>query len=527
MAFIIPPMEVGSLKTLSPDGTQFIGSSSGVFFVDTVHRAFAISKSDSYNDISTSESCQSSSIDNCIVGEESNDSSQDIDGSRSTAIRSSPYLGLDPRCLGLPPSRAIAKELIMIYFRAWHPLFPFIHGPTFLRGVEELYTSNELLSYDKGDQQQDICRSVTFQCIFNIAALDRTDINLDPDSTISSSTALVSILSSLTSKHDVGCLQALLAGQLYLIATMSLHAASTVGGMLVRLIFHAGFHRCPARYGQLTKHDCDMRKRVFWCAYIADRYLSQALGLPLGIQDSDIDVCIPGTDELHRPASRSDVSTATQARASISSHMPQDRTDLDQSQLEENPWARGSSLDPNSRRLNSDASNSPIPLRPQTRRHTEEALANYVAYGKLTGRILEMFHKSIHMRKVEYSDYLELTGDIHSFWNDLPQRLQDLPSNNESGQDSDGLSLFFNIIYQQLILLINRPFLSLEPTTPEFRCSLQACIGASRTIIKTLQGHKNQRHITWPGILSGTWMSGLILAFASALNLYPPTKAFL
>lgn len=33
--------------------------------------------------------------------------------------------------------------------------------------------------------------------------------------------------------------------------------------------------------------------------------MSQALGLPLGIQDSDIDVCVPGTEELHRPVGQS------------------------------------------------------------------------------------------------------------------------------------------------------------------------------------------------------------------------------
>lgn len=36
-----PPMEIGSFVSLPPDDSEFIGSASGVFFADTVFRAFA------------------------------------------------------------------------------------------------------------------------------------------------------------------------------------------------------------------------------------------------------------------------------------------------------------------------------------------------------------------------------------------------------------------------------------------------------------------------------------------------------
>lgn len=41
----------------------------------------------------------------------------------------------------------------------------------------------------------------------------------------------------------------------------------------------------------LIDHEC--RKRVFWCAYSLDKYLSSALGRPRSFYDEDIDQQLP------------------------------------------------------------------------------------------------------------------------------------------------------------------------------------------------------------------------------------------
>lgn len=152
-------------------------------------------------------------------------------------------------------------------------------------------------------------------------------------------------------------------------------------------------------------------------------------------------------------------------------------------------------------------------------------------YGRITGQALELFHKSIHIRSVEQNDIFLLTSDVYSWWNRLPQQLQD--AHNASMSDKDGeiishFAPFFSVIYQQLILLINRPFLSQDPQSPQFRSSLQVCIGASRAIISILKVLSSSKPgLFWPGFLSGVWMSGLILAFACELGLYPFNKALL
>jgi hypothetical protein len=513
----VSAIEIGSLTATSSDESQFIGSSSGIFFVNTVQRAFANSKNLSPQDSSPEQ--QYDPIETCIVGHESRD--RDQHNSETSYPQSFPSssktYGLPVRSLGVPPSRELAKELIIVYFRVWHPLFPFLHGPTLVQDVEAFYAD---ANAPHVNTRRKNCQATVFQCLFNIAALDSPDLKLPSECTISSATALSSHLSSLATRHDIPTLQSLLAGQLYLIATMSLHAASTIGALIIRLILHGGFHRCPCRYAQLSTHDADVRKRIFWSAYVADRYLSQALGLPLGIQDSDIDVCTPGMAELHQPAPRL-VDSVDESRTEVSLHLPRSSPDSSRDSL--------GNLDTSST-IYRDSTPGPTETSGPSNRHGADALANHVAYGKLTGRALEMFHKSITARFAKYDDVLELTSDIHSFWNALPHHLQDLPRSDrqvtgDQSNDHSRLGLYFTIIYQQLILLINRPFLSLEPSSPRFRSSMQACVGASRTIISTLEEQTiDGTCISWPGTLSVTWMSGLILAFACALDLYPTVK---
>jgi len=55
---------------------------------------------------------------------------------------------------------------------------------------------------------------------------------------------------------------------------------------------------------------------------------------------------------------------------------------------------------------------------------------------------------------------------------------------------------------------------------------MQTCIGAARTVITLLKAQLEQRKaFFWPGYISAIWMAGLMVAFASQLSLYSPSKA--
>ena len=127
----ISAVEIGSLTATSTDGSQFIGSASGIFFVNTFQRAFASSRVPVVfpEDTSSDEQFGPDSIETCILGHERHDHVHpDAETDIQPLPPSSRTYGVPSRPLGIPPSQELTKELIMVYFQEWHPLFPFILG---------------------------------------------------------------------------------------------------------------------------------------------------------------------------------------------------------------------------------------------------------------------------------------------------------------------------------------------------------------------------------------------------------------
>ncbi|KAK5313895.1 hypothetical protein LTR93_010665 [Exophiala xenobiotica] len=530
----IAPIEVGSFTASSSDRTEFIGSSSGVFFVNTVFRAFAqsartsdIPSTDADND-AQSPRHDPGSVDSRLVDpgtpltaeDESREMRIHIEVDNAGPAR---FYGVKGHRLGIAPDQETARELLMLYLRNWHPLFPFLHGPTLLESISDLYETSEHHKVSNDSLRTRLCQAVICQCVFNIAELERSGQTLAPESRIESSSKLLSILGYVANNHDIPSIQALLAAQLYLVATMALRAASTVGGTLARTMYHAGLHRCPYRYPQVLPPECDLRKRIFWSAYVLDRYLSQALGHPLGFQDSDLDVCIPGTEELHRPVKSSQQMPSTNPTPGngVLAHLPRTHPVLrSTSEDESNSNPSDEPARDNNRKQGSRATGST-----EDTNSSSEILANYVLYCRLIGQALELFHKSLQYRKLQTESMVELQAEVHSWWNSLPSNLQDEYTGGKM-ELSSAFTFFFIILYNQLLLVINRPFLSLAPKSLEFRSSLQTCVTASRQIITTLR-HQSERKlsVSWPGMLSVSWMAGLVLSFACTLRLYPFKKA--
>ncbi|KAL4945716.1 hypothetical protein BDV06DRAFT_230164 [Aspergillus oleicola] len=481
--------EIGSLTAHSPQESQFVGSSSGVFFINTVRRAFGNSSTEFPQPEET------------LVGSED---ALHRDPHEETPVSQWEYDPSIACVLGQAPPQQLARDLMMVYFKVWHPLFPFLHGPTFLHAMESLYSEQGQSESQSQTQQQSRNQhnsswTTIFQCIFHLASLTSPDLQLPPECRIQPpiSASIHTLLTPLTARHDLLSLQALLASQLYLVATMSLRTASTVGGCMLRSMLHAGLHRCPFRYRELSasSQHRHLRKRIFWSAYALDRYLSQALGLPLGIQDSDVDVCPPGRAEVHKPLQ----------------HLP--APDAEISQLQQ----------------------------PQSESEAEQArketpFASYVQSGKLTGEALELFHKSIYVRSISQTSVLLLTTSVHKWWNSLdlqpsppshpqhnhPSQILSRPGTDENENEAPfNYTPFFTILYHHLLLLLHRPSLSLPNTTPEFASALQSCISAARHILLALNAQRELRQaLFWPGFLSAAWMAGLVLAFACQLGQY-------
>ncbi|TPR11842.1 Alpha/beta hydrolase family protein [Aspergillus niger] len=390
------PSEIGSLTAHSKDESQFVGSSSGVYFINTVRRAF----SESLDPSGSSPAQDFPQPEDTLVGSDASHKTSPVALQDDQFPCRWAYDSAVAAVLGNAPPLDTARELMMVYFKVWHPLFPFLHGPTFLQAMEGLYSEDrqEPARNEAMADHRHVCWTTIFQCIFNLANSVHPEINLPLESRIESPSSMHSLLGTLTSKHDMLSLQALLACQLYLLARMSLRTASTVGGCMLRSMLHAGLHRCPYRYKELTTHDRQLRKRIFWCAYAIDRYLSQALGLPLGVQDSDIDVCSPNAPEIHIPGM---YNRSHFVRSTSYAEQREHRSQLTSNQHLENTSPHAFSAH----------SSSSAEEAQQNRR--ELAFASYVESGTLTGRALELFHKSITVRSVPRSSVLFLITDVH------------------------------------------------------------------------------------------------------------------
>src|SRR6185437_3892312 len=121
--------------------------------------------------------------------------------------------------LGKPPDQRVAIELVTSFFTTWHPLFPFLHGPSFIKDMESIYKRQRRPSKptQESPSPHDVRKLLTFQLIINIASLDRTDIHLPIESRIKSTADVSRMAGCLALSHDLSTIQAILAAELYLV----------------------------------------------------------------------------------------------------------------------------------------------------------------------------------------------------------------------------------------------------------------------------------------------------------------------
>ncbi|KAK1974739.1 fungal-specific transcription factor domain-containing protein [Colletotrichum cereale] len=431
--------------------------------------------------------------------------------------------------MGNLPVYSVARELVLTYFRIWHPLVPFLQGPETLANLDSLYRSTT--STPETESMTSTSLLLTFRCIFNIARLEK-DGSLDMGSTtIRSPSDLLPTLSRLALRCDAASIQALLCAQVYLISIMSLRHASSVSGLISKSVFQSGMHRCPVRYGHLSPDQRLMRKRIFWSFYVLDRFVSQSLGHPSSIQDSDVDVCPPGHVDLHEPVVKSASSPGREVSALHlpSNHpdrpviCPPGKTQIGDPSMEAGEEDRNAN-DATGTQLGDVPSRSAMIS--QQRRETQAVLKHHVRHSQLVGRILEVFHKSIHARQLDNQTALFLKADVSAFGNDLIQpRLGMIIIPGVPSLTPDP-AVFPFVSYHYAVLLLNRPSLSLDSRRAEFQEALQTCIGAANTVVHTIHRYvKCGGPIFWPGYMSAVWMSGLVLALAIRLELCNKPKA--
>ena len=186
------------------------------------------------------------------------------------------------------------------YFETWHPIFPFLHAPSIIT-VFDIVSKHGFDSISQADQ-------VIVRALVSVSAADARQttrlVKAVPSRLVFDTVNQIMSESQFAICHpaNIHNLQALVAIQVFLVSLLKFNLASRLGGTIVRIAFHLGLHRCPARFENFDPAEAQLRRRLFFTIYCLDRLLCHSLGLPLGINDTDVDVCYPG-EELHLPTS--------------------------------------------------------------------------------------------------------------------------------------------------------------------------------------------------------------------------------
>jgi hypothetical protein len=378
------------------------------------------------------------------------------------------------------------------YFENWHPMFPFLSGPAFLVILEHL-------SRD-GFSNLSVADGILVRSIVSISLMDRRQSSLGTQGPVPAAYVFRSVHQAMESLYTLFCepptisiLQAAFGVQLFLASLLRLNAASRVGGVIIRTAFHLGLHRCPVRFS-FSRPEIATRRRLFWSIYSLERYLSQALGIPLGIQDDDIDVCYPNA-EVHGT--------------------------VDEGTLA--PFAR------------SLFRNRDSILTIYSLDHRLRLLSHLAKFARVRGRIIELRNKSIIHREDSIDATQVLHGELTHWWNEVyddvhPLEFDDGGPSPASTSIAPFHRVLLTVLRHEAIISMNRPLLAAEASSPEYRTALQICIESSRSLLTTLRQYQSTTSVpsvplVWPSFTWAVWMSCLILIYAAWEGEFPTSSA--
>lgn len=380
------------------------------------------------------------------------------------------------------PSFSMLVDWSKPYFDTWHTALPFLNAPEVLEafeqveksGIDSLVDSKKLIvksvisiSLADGRQGRQVAVPLPASLVFK--SIDE---------------ALEGIHITLRRPASMMILQAAVCVQLFLLSMLKLNAASRLGGLISRTAFHLGLHRCPARYQVFSQDDAEIRRRLFWSIYCAERFLCQSLGLPLDIRDDDIDVCYPG-EELHA-----------------------------------SPGSNGVIDCQGSKRL--------------------QMLTFLAKHARIRGLILKLRNKSIHARQdtADHADFVhaELARWVNevedSFDADLENDVE-LPNSLCASH-----KLLLMLLKSESIISLNRPLMASDHRSPSYAAALQHCIGAARSIIVSLKCHFSKNRcsraaedtrlsvpLVWPSCTWSVWISTFVLIFSAFEHQLPIQSA--
>lgn len=471
-----PAREYGLMRDSGEhDVARFVGSSSGIHYIRAVYLRLARR--------SASRATEASTINDFIPGEDDQlRQGASVRHNQEQPLWKQHEVSQDEG--QNQPSFEDFIEWSKSYFESWHPALPFLHGPETLRIFED--------ASKRGIDLMNPMDKVILRSILSVSLADsRQGAVLHKPIPVhlayrSVEEAMASSQFALSQPASIRATQGALAIQLFLTSMLCLNAASRLGGLIVRMAYHLGLHRCPTRFPFFTSEEASVRRRVFWCIYSLERLLCQSLGLPLDIQDDDLDVCYPGEEQHASPSNITEEADKLQ-------------------------------------------------------------LLTYVAkHARIRGLILELRNKSI-MKRQDTADRTAFVQTELARWaNDIQDAVEEggieestddpmLPNNSFI---SPNHRLMLLILKHESMICLNRPGLASEFSSPAYSSAFQACISAAKSIFILVRRHGHRYRLRedghehrsimpllWPSFTWAFWISAFVLVHAAFENQVPLKSA--
>ncbi|KAK9460922.1 fungal-specific transcription factor domain-containing protein [Lipomyces oligophaga] len=446
--------DIGYLSLEGSSERRYVGSSSGVYFARILKATFK--HSDSFRAQNSPSPFEATLSSNSAIPDQP-----------SSRHNLSQPASQKPLCISHLPDRQSALMLAKSFFESRWPQHPFLHRPTFF----DVQFENTMRNVDVTVPSSDAFITLM---VLAIGAIDMRKLQVSHEYAPLQyyQTAMEYHLDALIAQDDLQSIQGLILLTMFAInEPRSLNVWQAVG-ILIRMCVDFGLHREPSPLISLLQRE--IRKRTFWAAYIFDRSVSFALGRPISISDSDVNVSLPFNltdDELYQLSESQDRMNFPKDEDSVFKVIATNNT-------------------------------SPSPL-------DMSAFLHIIQLRKINADIQMTFYATKPEQVATQIQDLEarrtaLSKQLESWIASAPRYSLPTLSTFQSSE-------WFQIAYHNAQIILHRP----SPVCPVVRPeSLQYCYSSSISLIAAYASLYNQNRITY------TWVALIGLFMASVTMLY-------
>ncbi|CZR64563.1 uncharacterized protein PAC_14461 [Phialocephala subalpina] len=189
------------------------------------------------------------------------------------------------------PSESTAQALVARFFDFVTATNQILHRPTVERWLSELLSNIRGMRTGSKENSQRAVVLMVFASTHEY--MDDEEGEWDTNTSFYYFQAAENQLTKETGEIRLATLQARLLQCMYLLSRSRINQCYSIFGTIVNFVYTLGLHRERRHSSTSDLLEIEMQKRVFWSAYIMDKYLSSSLGRPQLLRDEDIDQQLP------------------------------------------------------------------------------------------------------------------------------------------------------------------------------------------------------------------------------------------